>query len=91
MDSEAVVNEFIHRVVSGDYAGAGELVADDLEYDNVPIGKNIGRDALIGFLEAMMNGVDAVEFETHRQISAGDVVMNERTDTFRMGAATISL
>ena len=26
--------------------GAGELVADDLEYDNVPIGKNLGREAL---------------------------------------------
>ena len=43
MDAEATVNEFIERVVGGDYAGAGELVADELEYDNVPIGKNLGR------------------------------------------------
>jgi limonene-1,2-epoxide hydrolase len=91
MDAEATVNLFIERVVGGDYVGAGELVADDLEYDNVPIGKNLGRDALIAFLGSMMNGVDAVEFETHRQTCTGNVVMNERTDRFRIGEASIEL
>ncbi len=91
MDAEATVNEFIHRVVTGDFAGAGELVADDLEYDNVPIGKNIGRDALVSFLAAMTKGVDELQFETHRQTCTGNVVMNERTDRFRTGEAWISL
>jgi limonene-1,2-epoxide hydrolase len=91
MDAEATVNLFIERVVGGYYVGAGELVADDLEYDNVPIGKNLGRDALIAFLGSMMNGVDAVEFETHRQTCTGNVVMNERTDRFRIGEASIEL
>jgi limonene-1,2-epoxide hydrolase len=91
MDAEATVNEFIHRVVTGDYAGAGELVADDLEYDNVPIGKNLGRDALVAFLGAMMNGIDEVQFETHRQTCTGSIVMNERTDRFRIGEAWIAL
>jgi limonene-1,2-epoxide hydrolase len=91
MDAEATVNEFIRRVVGGDLQGAGELVADDLEYDNVPIGKNIGRDALVSFLGSMMRGVDAVEFETHRQTCTGNIVMNERTDRFRIGEASIEL
>ena len=91
MDPEATVNEFIRRVVGGDLTGAGELVADDLEYDNVPIGKNHGRDALITFLGSMTKGVDAIEFETHRQTCTGNVVMNERTDRFRIGAASIEL
>jgi limonene-1,2-epoxide hydrolase len=78
-------------VVSGDFAGAGELVADDVEYDNVPIGKNLGRDALLKFLGAMMGGVDEIVFETHRQVTAGNVVMNERTDTFRIGTQWIAL
>src|SRR3954452_2005950 len=91
MDAESTVNEFIHRVVSGDYAGAGELVADELEYDNVPIGKNHGREALVGFLGAMMKGVDELRFETHRQVTAGNVVMNERTDRFRIGEAWVEL
>ena len=69
MDAESTVNEFIKRVVAGDLAAAGELVADDLEYDNVPIGKNIGRDTMVSFLGAMMKGVDELVFETHRQTS----------------------
>jgi limonene-1,2-epoxide hydrolase len=91
IDATATVNEFIHRIVTGDYAGAGELVADDLEYDNVPIGKNLGRDALVAFLGAMTDGVDEVQFETHRQIASGTTVMNERTDRFRIGTTWISL
>ena len=91
MDAEATVNEFIERVVGGDLAGAGELVAGDVEYDNVPIGKNIGREAMVAFLGSMMDGVDAVEFETHRQTCTGNLVMNERTDRFRIGEASIAL
>jgi hypothetical protein len=47
MDPAAIVDDFIARVVAGDFIGAGELVGDDLEYDNVPVGKNIGRDAMV--------------------------------------------
>ena len=91
MDAEATVNEFIARVVGGEDAGAGELVADDLEYDNVPIGKQLGREALITFLGSMMSGIDEIAFETHRQTCTGNVVMNERTDRFRIGEATVAL
>ena len=81
----------MRRLVAGDHAGAGELVADDLEYDNVPIGKNVGRDALLAFLAMMTDGVDELVFETHRQITSGNVVMNERTDKFRVGTQWITL
>ena len=39
----------------------------------------------------MTNGIDSIEFETHRQTCTGNVVMNERTDRFRIGDASISL
>lgn len=90
-DAAATVDEFVRRIVSGDFTGAGELVTDDVEYDNVPIGKNLGREAFLAFLGAMTNGVDEVVFETHRQVSAGNVVMNERTDKFRIGTQWIAL
>ena len=91
MDVETTVNQFIARVVAGDLTGAGELVADDLEYDNVPMGKNLGRDALIAFLGGMTNGIDEIEFVTHRQTCTGNVVMNERSDRFRIGERWIDL
>jgi limonene-1,2-epoxide hydrolase len=56
MDAESTVTEFIRRVVAGDLVAAGELVTDDLEYDNVPIGKNHGREAMVKFLGSMSNG-----------------------------------
>ena len=38
-----------------------------------------------------MKGVDELVFETHRQTVTGNVVMNERTDKFRIGDTWIAL
>jgi limonene-1,2-epoxide hydrolase len=91
MDAESTVNEFIKRVVGGDLARAGELVADDFEYDNVPIGKNFGREAMTAFLGGMSTDYDEVEFVVHRQAATGNVVINERSDRFRAGDVWIDL
>lgn len=59
------------------------LVTDDIEYDNVPIGKVHGPD---GVRSVLSGGVTAaateVEWVVHRQVESGDTVMNERTDRF---------
>ena len=39
MTAEEIVNEFTARITKLDFDGAFELVAADIEYDNVPIGK----------------------------------------------------
>ena len=87
---EETVNEFIRLVVAGDLDGAVGLVTDDVEYDNVPMGKNIGPEAMKGFLSAM-TGFDEIQFVTHRQTVTGNIVMNERTDRFRSGEKWIDL
>jgi limonene-1,2-epoxide hydrolase len=38
-----------------------------------------------------MKGVDELVFDTHRQTVTGNVVMNERTDKFRIGDAWVAL
>jgi limonene-1,2-epoxide hydrolase len=91
MTPEETVDEFIKRVVAMDLDAATELVSDDVEYDNVPIGKNIGPEAMRTFLGGMVGGVDEVEFVVHRQVAAGSTVMNERVDRFRMGEKWIDL
>ena len=85
MNPAETVDEFIKRVVAMDLDGACGLVSDDVEYDNVPIGKNIGPDAMKTFLGAMVGGIDEVEFVIHRQVADGSTVMNERVDRFRLG------
>jgi limonene-1,2-epoxide hydrolase len=88
---EEVVDEFIRRITSNDLESALELVAADVEYDNVPIGKNIGPDGMREFLGQMSAGVDEIEFVIHRQVAAGDTVLNERSDRFHIGDKWLDL
>jgi limonene-1,2-epoxide hydrolase len=88
---EATVDAFIERVVAKDLEGACELVAADMEYDNVPMGKNYGPDGIKAVLGAMVDGVGQVEFVVHRQVVVGNLVVNERTDRFEVNGTWIDL
>jgi limonene-1,2-epoxide hydrolase len=88
---EAIVDEFIRRIVAKDLDGACELVAADVEYDNVPMGKNIGPDGIKAVLGALVNEVETVEFVIHRQVARDNVVMNERNDRFFVNGSWMEL
>jgi limonene-1,2-epoxide hydrolase len=91
MDAEAIVNEFMARVVRMDLDGACELVSDDVEYDNVPISKVYGPDGIKGVLGQMVGALDEVDWVIHRQVAVGNLVMNERTDRFGMNGKWMDL
>jgi len=91
MGIESVVDEFIRRVTSHDVDGACELLHPDVEYDNVPVGKNLGIDAVKAFLAPMVGGIDETEWVVHRQAVTGNLVMNERNDRFRIGDSWMEL
>jgi limonene-1,2-epoxide hydrolase len=91
MTPEQTVDLFIERIVAKDLDGACELVTDDVEYDNVPMGKNVGPDGIKSVLGAMVDGVGEVEFVVHRQVVVGNVVVNERTDRFDVNGTWIDL
>ncbi len=91
MDPETAVNEFVRRAVAKDLDGLAELVSDDIEYDNVPMGKNHGPEEFHNVLGAMVGHFDEIDFVIHRQTCSGNVVMNERTDRFRIGEKWIEL
>ena len=86
-----VVNEFIARICRMDVDAACEPVTEDVEYDNVPMGKNFGPQGIKDILGAMSGGVDDVEFIIHRQVANGETVMNERTDRFTAGGTHFDL
>lgn len=60
-----------------------DLFTDDAVYQNMPtdpaVGKPAIRDLVTQFVAAMESGLHT---EIHRQLVDGNVVMNERTDTF---------
>ncbi len=91
MTPEEIVNEFIARVCAKDLDGACALVTPLVEYDNVPMGKNVGPGGIKSVLEPMAAGLDEIEFVIHRQTSTGGTVMNERTDRFRVGDRWLDL
>ncbi len=90
MRAEDVVDEFIRRVVAKDIDGACELVADDVEYDNVPMGKVYGHAGIHEILDPMA-ALDESDWVVHRQVAVGSTVLNERTDRFRMGDSWMEL
>jgi limonene-1,2-epoxide hydrolase len=91
MAAEDIVNEFMERIVSMDLDGACELVADDVEYDNVPMGKVYGADGIKSVLGQMIGMLDEVDWVIHRQVASDSLVMNERTDRFGKGGKWMEL
>ncbi|MGZ4689629.1 MAG: limonene-1,2-epoxide hydrolase family protein [Acidimicrobiia bacterium] len=91
MNAEEIVNEFMARVVRMDLDSACELVSDDVEYDNVPIGKVYGPDGIKSVLGQMVASLDEVDWVIHRQIATDSLVLNERTDRFGMNGKWMEL
>lgn len=89
--AEDTVNRFIELLCSKDIAGACELVTADCEYDNVPMGKQFGPEGIKALLGPMVGGLDEVEFVIHRQVASDSLVLNERTDRFRLGEKWLDL
>ena len=84
MTPDETVTEFIRRIESRDVAGAFELCADDVVYENVPMPPALeGKAAAVAFLEPFVAGTSEVAWPVHRQASTGAVVINERTDRFK--------
>lgn len=91
----ALVAGFIAAIERNDLTAAVALLADDCEYDNVPMGKVHGPEAVAATLAPFLAGFDTVEWIVHRQVEHGTtedgVVLNERLDRFGSGDAWLEL
>lgn len=91
MTASQVVDAFITAIERRDLEGALQMMAEDVEYDNVPMPTIIGREGVREFLGPFVENSKTVEFEVHRQLADGNVVMNERTDRFHMEDVDIEI
>jgi limonene-1,2-epoxide hydrolase len=83
MNPDQVVAALVQACQARDLDAVVALVTDDIEYDNVPIGKVFGPDGVRRVLSGGVTEAAAeVEWVVHRQVSSGNTVMNERTDRF---------
>lgn len=91
MGAEEVVTNFIAAIERGDLEAALGHMAPDCEYDNVPIGKNLGLDAIRKTLTSFVSPDNPPQFETVRQVAQGNVVFNERIDRVSIGGREITI
>ncbi|MEY3681169.1 MAG: hypothetical protein RL547_1782 [Actinomycetota bacterium] len=85
------VNAFIAAIERNDLDAALALVSADCEYDNVPMMKVHGPEAMRGILGPMFARCHEIAWPVHRQAQSGSVVFNERTDRFRMDHGWVEL
>ena len=87
----SIVSEFIHCLERKDLEAALALVTDDVEYDNVPMGKVFGPDGIRAALGGFLAGAGGIEWVVHHQVESGDTVMNERLDRFEVGGKWVEI
>lgn len=86
-----VVNAFIGAIERRDVDSAIALLADDCEYDNVPMGKVHGPAAVRSILEPLLGECTEVDWPVIREAVSGPVVFNERIDRFVRAGRRIEL
>lgn len=91
MNAENIVDAFLAAVCAKDLDSALEHCADDVIYDNVPIGPVTGHDGIRQVLTGFLAGASEVDWVVHRQVASDAVVLNERTDRFLMGDRWLEL
>jgi limonene-1,2-epoxide hydrolase len=78
-----LVREFLHAFERKDMDAALAMVADDIEYDNVPLGKVFGAQGMRDLLASGFAGTaERIDWVVLRQAAKGNLVFNERVDRF---------
>jgi limonene-1,2-epoxide hydrolase len=78
------VRAFMAAAEARDYDAALPLLAEDVEYQNMPLPPVHGPEAVRETLEALLGMCTGAEWVVHRELADGDTVMNERTDRFEL-------
>jgi len=77
---DELVTEFCKKWLTADPDQLAGYFTEDAVYHNIPMEPVQGREAIKEFIAGFTAGFDGIDFQVHRQISDGNVVMNERTD-----------
>jgi limonene-1,2-epoxide hydrolase len=81
--AEELVTEFCRRWASPDPDELAGYFTEEAVYHNIPMEPVRGREAIKEFIAGFLAAFDGIDFNVHRQISDGTLVMNERTDVMR--------
>src|SRR5690606_29205327 len=82
-DSDDVVRALCRSWSTPDPDEIAAYCAEDAVYHNIPMEPVVGRAAIRDFVAGFLGTFASIDFEIHRQVTSGGLVMNERTDTMR--------
>jgi limonene-1,2-epoxide hydrolase len=85
------VRAFIAAIERNDLHSASELLDPNCEYDNVPMGKVFGPEAIVGVLQPMLSRCSEIAWPVQREAANGTSVFNERVDRFLMPHGWVEL
>jgi limonene-1,2-epoxide hydrolase len=90
-EAESIVNEFCKAWARLNVDQIMDFFSDDAVYHNIPMKPAAGKDTIRKTIEGLLKGTTWLEFKVLHTASNGNVVMNERVDSFEAGGKRISL
>lgn len=91
MSAGETVHAFLNAVTAFDYDAAMTLIAEDCQYENMPMGKAIGPAGVRGVLEPFFSPTLENEFLILRELTDGKTVFTERLDRHRLATGWVEL
>ncbi|MBX3504062.1 MAG: nuclear transport factor 2 family protein [Parvibaculum sp.] len=91
MSPAETVKRFLSIMMEKDYDKGLALVAPDVEYDNVPIGKVAGPEGIRAVLEPFFGPTITNEYKVIREVTDGATVILERLDRHLLESGWVEL
>ena len=91
MDADQIVRDFCAAWGRADLDFIMGSFTDDAVYHNIPMPACRGKAEIENFIKGFLAGnPDGIDFEIKHQVSSGNIVFNERIDSFGMGDKKIA-
>jgi len=89
--AENIVSEFCNAWTRLDVDQIMSFFTDDAVYHNIPMPAAKGKEIIRKTIEGLLKGASWIEFKILHTASNGNVVFNERVDSFEAKGKKISL
>jgi len=91
MGADKLVREFCGAWDRSDLNAIMLAFAEDAVYHNIPVEPCVGAEAIRAVIEGFLSQTPGgIKFDIKLQVSAGNVVVNERVDSFERDGKSIS-
>ncbi len=90
-EAEAIVSDFCRAWARLNIDQIMDFFTEDAEYHNIPLPKATGKAAIRKTIEGLLKGTTWLEFKVLHSAAVGNVVLNERVDSFEVKGKRMSL